>query len=113
MGKGAYSKVKLAKDSTDNEKYAIKIHKSGDSEFSKGVRDLVITEVKAIMKLQGHPNIIQIKEFQDEANVEKKSGITYPVQCVVVEELAQGGELFYFVLNSGCFSEKVTRYYSK
>ena len=51
LGKGAFSKVKLAQDSTDNLQYAIKIHKAGGTELDKGVRDLVITEVKTIMSL--------------------------------------------------------------
>lgn len=31
--------------------------------------------------------------------------------CVVVEELAPGGELFFYVKNSGYFSERIARYY--
>jgi serine/threonine protein kinase len=45
--------------------------------------------------------------------VEKKSGKKYEVACVVVEELASGGELFYFVLNSGAFSQRMAVYYFK
>lgn len=51
-----------------------------------------------------HPNIITIKDFIDSATVKKHDGREYNVSCVVVEEIAAGGELFYFVLNSGYFS---------
>jgi len=48
--------------------------------------------------------LISIKEFKDGAFLEKKNGKKEEVQCVVVQELASGGELFYYVLNSGYFS---------
>lgn len=41
----------------------------------------------------------------------EKAHKKYDVKCVVVEELATGGELFYYVLNSGAFSQKVAIYY--
>ena len=42
--------------------------------------------------------------------VEKQNGQKYEVVCVIVNELAQGGELFYFVKNSGHFAEHHARY---
>ncbi len=58
-----------------------------------------------------HSNIVNIINYIPEAYVEKSSGKKYPVLCVIVEELAQGGELFYYVKNSGHFSEKMSRYF--
>ena len=43
--------------------------------------------------------------------VEKDNGTKYEVSCVIVEEWAKGGELFFYVLNSGYFSEKMARYF--
>lgn len=31
--------------------------------------------------------------------------------CVIVEEIADGGELFFYVKNSGAFKEDIARYY--
>ena len=45
------------------------------------------------------------------ATVEKANGTKYEVICVIVEELAQGGELFFYVKNSGYFTEKYARYF--
>ncbi len=51
LGKGAYSKVKLAYDTQVNQWCAIKLHKNDDHEFTNDIKSLVITEVKAIRKL--------------------------------------------------------------
>ena len=80
--------------------------------MSLAERDIITTEVRTIMSLK-HKNIIKIKEYIEESSVVKRSGEIYLVQCVLVEELASGGELFYYVLNSGFFEEKITRYYAR
>jgi hypothetical protein len=68
-----------------------------------------VNEVQALMKLK-HPGIVNVKDFQISNKVEKEK-TSYPVTCVVVEELASGGELFFYVLNSGYFSESIARYF--
>jgi hypothetical protein len=50
-------------------------------------------------------------DYLDEAVVEKPDGSKYKVVCVIVEELAQCGELFYFIVNSGHFEEPIARYF--
>jgi hypothetical protein len=65
-----------------------------------------------IYKLE-HPNIIRIIDFIEQAIVEKSNGQKYSASCIIIEEIATGGELFYFVLNSGFFSENLARYYFK
>lgn len=84
LGKGAYSKVKLGIDTETGEHVAVKIHKTNNPEFTRDVKEIVMTEVKTILKLEAHPNIISIKNFIDEAVVEKKNGQSYHVSCVVV-----------------------------
>lgn len=54
---------------------------------------------------------MNIVDYIPGAIVERKSGGTYPVACVVVEELATGGELFFYVKNSGYFQERFARHY--
>ena len=50
-------------------------------------------------------------EFIPHATVKKSNGSEYNVICVIVEELAQGGELFFYVKNSGYFKESYARYF--
>ena len=110
LGQGAFSKVKQALNKENGEYYAIKIHRSDDHSFGDESYKVVETEARAIAQLR-HPNIVNIIDFLPEAFVEKSNGIGYPVCCVIVEELAQGGELFYYVKNSGHFSERMARFF--
>jgi serine/threonine protein kinase len=112
LGKGAYSKVKLARNVDTGDFVAIKIHKTDTPEFSSEIRQIVTNEVRTIMKLQ-HDNIVQVKDYMDDEVVEKPNGSSYNVSCVVVQEICDGGELFYYVLNSGYFSPQMARYLFK
>jgi 5'-AMP-activated protein kinase catalytic alpha subunit len=51
LGKGAFSKVKLALNVEDGQHYAIKLHRADDPTFDRSTVDLVTNEVKAIKKL--------------------------------------------------------------
>ena len=62
LGKGAFSKVKLAIDEEDGQHYAIKLHRANDPNFDPSTVALVTNEVNAIRKLK-HPNIINVIEF--------------------------------------------------
>ena len=110
LGQGTYSKVKLALSKENGLYYAIKIHRSDDPKFTETARDVVRTEALAIVKLK-NPYIVNIIEYLDEAEVKKSNGSKYQVFCVIVEELAEGGELFFYVKNSGFFKEKHARYF--
>jgi len=109
LGKGSYSKVKLALNTEDNKYYAIKIHRA---DSSQELLDVIRTEVHAVTSLN-HPNIISIFEFKESAIVERKEGKPYAVKCVIVDELADGGELFFYVKNTGHFMEDYARYFFK
>ena len=94
----------------DGKHYAVKVHRADDPKFNQACIEVVETEAKAISKLK-HPNIVNIIEYMPKAVVEKSDGTCYEVFCVIVEELALGGELFYYVKNSGYFEERIARYY--
>ena len=47
LGSGAFSKVKLAQDTTTNQHYAVKIHKA-DAHFTQAMVEVVQTEARAI-----------------------------------------------------------------
>ena len=72
--------------------------------------DVVQTEALAIKNLNNQ-GIVNMIEFIPHATVKKANGTEYPVICVIVEELAQGGELFFYVKNSGYFKEQFARHF--
>jgi serine/threonine protein kinase len=110
LGQGSFSKVKLALNKENGTYYAIKIHRKDDPKFDRSAREVVQSEALAMSQIN-HPNIVNIVEYMPEATIEKSDGSTYDVFCVIVEDLAEGGELFFFVKNSGYFTEKVARYF--
>ena len=72
--------------------------------------EVVKTEALAIQNLS-HPGIVNMVDFIPTATVKRSNGSEYQVICVIVEELATGGELFFFVKNTGFFQEKFARYF--
>lgn len=108
LGEGAFSKVKLALNNEDHQYYAIKVHK--EEKIDKTVLETVENEANAFRRLN-HDNIIRLVEYYPEGIVKKKDGSTYVAKAVVVQEYAQGGELFFYVKNSGYFQEDIARYY--
>ena len=64
------------------------------------------------MKALSHPNIVNLIEFQESADYVKRDGRKVKVVDIAME-LAQGGELFEYVADSGRFSESVARFYFK
>lgn len=107
LGEGSSCKVKLGLNQETGEKVAIKIM---NSDLDESMQQLVLTEVQAMMKLQ-HPNIIEQKEVATSL-YEKPNGKSKSVSYIVLE-IAQGGELFDFISNSGSFNEAEARYYFK
>ena len=110
LGAGAFSKVKLAYDKEADRYYALKLHYPDHPGFNATTVDIIANEILALKSIK-HPNVINIIEWMQEAILEKPSGVKKKVVCVVVLELAEGGELFYFVKNSGFFSQEVSRFY--
>jgi 5'-AMP-activated protein kinase, catalytic alpha subunit len=69
------------------------------SSFSTSVWQVVI------MKTVAHPNVLGLLAFDMELEFERK-----PV-AVLVLELAEGGELFDYLMYSGYFQESIARTY--
>lgn len=74
------------------------------------IQELVLAEVQAMSKLK-HEHIIEQLEVGT-AQYVKESGKSRTVSYIVLE-IAQGGELFDFIANSGKFSEPEARYFFK
>lgn len=105
LGSGVSCKVKLAKNVKTGAKVAVKIL-NGDVQF----KELVKAEVDMLKKLN-HAHIVNFIEMGT-STLKKASGPGTAVDYIVLE-LAQGGELFDFVANSGRFQEQFTRLYLK
>lgn len=92
------------------ERYAVKIMKR-DQNTSKGKKlcTLFMNEVKAMKQLD-HPNILKLIDYSDKSVAIKPDGNAVDVNYMVIE-LAEGGELFDFISETGKFSHKVARYY--
>lgn len=66
------------------------------------------TEIRAMKALAQHPNILCLLSFELSGVYPRKSGGTKDVVCLALE-LAEGGELFDFMMYTGAFSEAVSR----
>ena len=98
----------LAKNKNTGDLCALKIMKK-DSGYDTGMFEVVKNEVE-IMKTLNHPNLINLLDFWDSAEYKKANGAKAPVFYLALE-LANGGELFDFIAQTGKFSEEVSRYY--
>lgn len=98
----------LAKNKNSGDLCALKIMRK-DMGYDSGMTEIVMNEVE-IMKTLSHPNIVNLIDFNDTAEHEKANGVKTPVFYLALE-LANGGELFDFIAQTGKFSEDVARYY--
>jgi serine/threonine protein kinase len=111
LGTGQYSKVKLGVHLDNGKRYAIKIMKKGDPKVDATCLNLLKTEVETMSKLS-HPNILNMLGYSENIDVEKENGSKVPVVCMVLE-LAEGGELFDYIISGGAFNERTCRFYFK
>lgn len=95
-------RVKLAIDKESQKTYAVKILKDG---FTKYLQN----EIQTLERVQ-HPNMVNLIDFLPKADYLKKNGTTKKVTAIVIE-LAEGGEMFEFLFQTGRFSEEITRFY--
>lgn len=109
LGTGANSKVKLAVDPETKAYYAIKILKKGNPNLDAKFLELVMTVVETMSHLS-HPNILNMVEYSKQGVVKKSDGKSEEVIYIVLE-LAQGGELFDYVAQTGRYEENIARFY--
>jgi len=106
LGTGFTSDIKLGYDPEKESYVALKILKD-----SMGLRKdkTIKSEVDSLSNLS-HPNIIAIYDVQENSEWVMRDGSCKTVTFISLE-LAEGGELFDYVANTGVFSEGVARYY--
>ena len=107
LGSGYNSKVKLAFDKKENKYYAAKIIRS-KVHINSNIKALK-NEISILTKLS-HPNILNMKEYNEEGLYIKKNLKSYKTKYAILE-LASSGELFGYVAYIGRFEEKIARFY--
>jgi serine/threonine protein kinase len=78
-------------------------------DLDKETVKLVNTECEALIAIGNHTNVIQLLD-KGVALYEKGKGKDEEVTYIVLE-IAQGGELFDFIAQSGRFSEPLARHF--
>lgn len=107
LGSGLQGKVKLGIDTTTNDRVALKIIDCAKLNRKSMIN--VYREVEAMSRVT-HPNVLKLVGVFDDLEYTKKSGDSKKVILIVLE-LATGGELFDFMMYTGCFSESIARTY--
>lgn len=97
LGSGTFAEVKKGVDLATLENVAIK-----EIDKNKSVKEARESEVRIMERIGRHPNLIGLR------NVYESADILY-----LVEDLAEGGELFDMIINSGELSEKEAARYFK
>eukprot|EP01084_Bolivina_argentea_P191716 329297_1 len=110
LGMGGYSKVKLGIHRKTGQKAALKIMLADDNgKISDSKKKQLIRELNVMKKVK-HQNVIQLIEFDENAEYPESDG--RKTKCIVtVLEFASGGELFDFLMFTGCFDEYASRSY--
>jgi len=107
LGSGMSAKVKLGVDTVSGETVALKVidrSKMGERQMTQLHREI------HAMKTVAHPNCIELKHVDMEAQYPKKDG-SFKEVILLVLELASGGELFDFMMHTGPFPEAIARTY--
>lgn len=108
LGEGASCKVKLAVDTRNGTKVALKLMNDIQD---KEIHQLLVTEIEMCSKLQ-HENVIRQYEYGSADYIRADGSVKRKCEFIVLE-IAKGGELFDYVANSGPFSEDEARFYFK
>lgn len=99
LGEGQFGKVKEAVHLDTGHRYAVKIIKKCNIRSKKDV-DTVKKEVTFMKQLNGHPNILNLFDVNEDAE-----------KLFLILELATGGDLFDKIISEGGFAEEPARFY--
>ena len=106
LGSGTTAEVKLVENIHTSEKFACKVIKGDNS--AQALED--VQKEVTIMSSMKHDNILNIKAV-GRGPYDKQDG-TEPKEVIfILLELAQHGELFDWISNTGKFSEPTARYF--
>lgn len=80
-----------------------------NDDIGESEKSMLYNEIHSMQNLD-HPNIVKYLECGQEEYIKPSGNRTV---SFIALELAEAGELFDFISNTGRFSEKVTRHYFK
>jgi len=109
LGTGATGKVKLGIDTGTGERVALKI--MGKRPTSRRQSDQNQREITAMTSLS-HPNVLKLLYYDYNLKYPKSDG-TFKDCVLLVIDLAQGGELFDFMMYTGSFEERIAKAYTR
>lgn len=111
LGKGAFSRVKLAKNTKTGATVALKLHKAESLSGTKESKTLrhIQNEVSVLTNIKNNDFIVKMHEFIEKAEVTRPDGSTYEAKWIEVLEHCPNGDIFDFIQAGGRLSEKVAR----
>jgi serine/threonine protein kinase len=77
-------------------------------EITEKKRAVIMNDAAVITKVQGHPNIITVKEVFENGVITKR-GVERRVFAIMVIETLRGGELFFHIKQCKSFSVPTAR----
>ena len=95
----------------EGKKYAMKIMKSDSKKSKENEESVFLNEVR-VMKELSHPNILKLVDYKSKAEAKRADGSKLKLKYMTLE-LAEGGELFDYIAETGRFSEDQARYFFK
>ena len=107
IGKGGYGTVKRAQHKETGTMCALKIIAKNPKDLNQ--EGLFESEVQ-VMKELSHPNIIQLLDYNYNDTYTNPYGRSFEVYSMGLE-LANQGELFDFIAETGSFDEEVSRHF--
>lgn len=108
LGEGASCKVKLAVDTRNGTKVALKLM---NDIKDKEIHQLLLTEIQMCAKLK-HENVIDQIEHGVGDYIRVDGSVKKKCEYIVLE-IAKGGELFDYIANSGELQEDEARFFFK
>lgn len=110
LGTGLQGKVKLGTDVETGAKVALKLLDAAKIAARPKERTNLEREIAAMEKLS-HDNVLCLREVVWDMAYPKKDGTKKRDVIMIVLDLAEGGELFDFMMYTGCFPESIARAY--
>ncbi len=111
IGRGTFSTVYLCEDKQGCQ-YAMKVHQEQEG-INDSKRAIIFNDAEVIKKVQGHPNVIQMKEVYIKGNIYSSEGTKKEVFAVMLLETVKGGELYYHIRQCKKFSLGTSRLFFK
>lgn len=109
LGTGMMGKVKRGVDTTTQTQVALKLMDWTDVHAVPKLLKNIAREIRAMRRVR-HPNVLSLDNYYEQVLYTTADGETKPMILLVLE-LAAGGELMEFLMQTGALPEAVARTY--